>query len=125
MKKDNPILDRSEKFAVKVAGLCKQLQQHKEFVVSNQLYRSATSIGANVVEAQGALSKADFFAKMKIADKEAKETAYWLRLLYNTKQLSENDFTGFENNIDEICRMLTSICRTTEQNLKAEKAKKN
>ncbi len=120
MKKDNPILDKSEKFAVKITALYQQLRQ-KDAVILRQLYKSATSIGANVAEAQGAQSKADFFAKIKIADKEAKETAYWLKLLHNTKLLSEEDIADLKNNIDELCRILTAICKTTEKKLKKEK----
>ena len=79
MKADNPVLDKSFQFSVRIVKLYKYLvAEHKEYVLSKQLLRSGTSIGANVNEAQAAQSKADFIAKMSIASKEARETQYWI-----------------------------------------------
>jgi len=81
MKKDNIILDKSFDFALRIIELYKQMTAQHEYVLSKQLIRSATSIGANVEEATAAISKKDFAAKMSIASKEARETRYWLRLI--------------------------------------------
>ncbi len=81
MKKENIILERSFDFALLIIELYKQLIAEKEFVLSKQLLRSGTSIGANVEEATAAISKRDFAYKMSISSKEARETRYWLRLL--------------------------------------------
>jgi len=80
-RKGNLIQDRSFEFALEVIKLYKLLQQEKEYVISRQLLRSGTSIGANVTEAEAAQSKKDFLSKMSIASKEARETKYWLNLL--------------------------------------------
>ena len=86
MKKDNIILDKSFDFALHIIELYKQMTAQHEYVLSKQLLRSATSIGANVEEATAAISKKDFAAKMSIASKEARETRYWLRLIDKTSQ---------------------------------------
>lgn len=86
---DNPVRSKSFRFAVRIVNLCKFLHdEHKEFILSKQLLRSGTSIGANIAEAQQAQSKADFISKMNIALKETYETDYWLRLLFATQYLS-------------------------------------
>ena len=82
-------------------------------MLSKQLLRSGTGIGANVSEAQRAQSKADFVAKMNIALKEANETHYWIKLLYKTDYLTENEFNSLNTDIDEIVRLLVSICKTS------------
>ena len=79
--KENPIKEKSFAFALKIIKLCQQLQDQHEYVISKQLLRSGTSIGANIEEATAAESRADFIHKMKIAMKEARETHYWLRLI--------------------------------------------
>lgn len=80
MKTDNPVLDKSFQFSVRIVNLYKHLvKEHKEYVLSKQLLRSGTSIGANVNEAQAAQTKPDFIAKMSIASKEARETQYWMK----------------------------------------------
>lgn len=79
--KNNPIKERSFKFALSIIKLYKKLQGQNEFIISKQLLRSGTSIGANIEEATAAQSKKDFLHKMSIASKEARETSYWLRLL--------------------------------------------
>ena len=111
----NQIEDKSFDFAVRIVNLYKYLQEtQKEFVLSKQLLRSGTSIGANVVEAQHAQSRADFFAKIKIATKEAGETQYWLKLLYKTDYLTETQYNSICSDIDEITALLVSICKTLQ-----------
>ena len=83
-------------------------------ILSKQLLKSGTSIGANVSEAQKAQSKADFHTKMTIALKEANETYYWLRLLYKTDFLTSKEFSSIETDIKEIVAILTSVCRKTD-----------
>ena len=90
MKKDNVIQEKSYQFAIKIVKTSKYLvDQKKEFILSKQLLRSGTSIGANVEEAIGGQSKKDFFAKLSISYKEAKETKYWIRLLFDTDYINE------------------------------------
>ena len=88
------------------------INEHKEYVMSKQLLRCGTSIGANVAEAQRGQSKADFVAKMGIALKEANETEYWLRLLYRTEYLSQSQYSSMNADIQELIGLLTAICRT-------------
>ena len=106
--------DKSFDFAVRIVNLYQYLiNTKKEFVMSKQLLRCGTSIGANISEAQYAQSRADFLSKMKVALKEANETSYWLRLLYRTEYLSENQFQSLFSDIEEILRLLTAICKST------------
>ena len=91
--KENAVADKSFEFAVRIVKLYKYLvQEHKEYVLSKQLLRCGTSIGANIAEAQRGQSKADFTAKMSIALKEANETEYWLKLLYRTDYLNQSQY---------------------------------
>jgi len=116
---DNPIKDKSFRFAIRIVNLYKYLSTEKqEYVLSQQLLRSGTSIGANISEAQRGQSKPDFVSKMNIALKEANETEYWLRLLCETNYLDENQFKSLYKDIDEIISILMSICKTTNENLK-------
>ncbi len=110
------IQNKSFQFALIIIDLYRELQQRREYVLSNQLLRSGTSIGANIEEASGGQSKKDFLAKMYIAYKEAKETKYWLRLLQHS-QLVNIDVTQEINYVDEIIRILSSIIKTTKQSL--------
>ena len=104
--------DKSFDFAIRIVKLYQHLTKTKqEFVMSKQLLRCGTSIGANVSEAKYEQSKADFLAKMKIALKEANETYYWLRLLYRTDYLSEVQFQSLSYDIEELLRLLTAICK--------------
>ena len=108
------VADKSFEFAVRIVNLCKYLRyKKKEFVLSKQLLRSGTSIGANVHEGRRAQSRADFLAKMSIALKEANETYYWLKLLYRTEYLAKEEYLSMYADIDEILRILTAICKTT------------
>ena len=116
---DNPIKDKSFKFAIRIVNLYKYLCNEKqEYVLSKQLLRSGTSIGANVSEAVRAQSKLDFVSKMNIALKEANETEYWISLLYETSFIDETQYNSLHKDIDEIVFMLISICKTTNENLK-------
>lgn len=110
------IIDKSFIFALEIIELYKQLTKNLEFVISKQLLRSATSIGANVNEAQAASSKKDFLHKMSIAAKEARETDYWLKLL-SQSQVVKSDYTNYLNSINEIIKMLTAIVKSTKNNL--------
>ena len=113
---NNIIEDKSFGFAVRIVKLYQYLTESKqEFVLSKQLLRSGTSIGANVSEAQKGQSKADFNMKMNIALKEANETEYWLRLLRETNYLSEKEFESIEPEIKEIIAILVSICKKTNK----------
>ena len=110
MKKDNIIQTKSYNFAVRVVKLYKHLsQEKKEFVLSKQLLRSGTSIGANVEEAIGGQSRKDFFAKLTIAYKEARESHYWIRLLKDTDYLSEKESESLITDIEEILKIIGSI----------------
>ena len=112
----NAIVEKSFEFSVRIVNLYKYLQyEKKEYVMSKQLLRSGTSIGANVAEAQRAQSTADFNAKMNISLKEANETYYWLRLLHRTDYLSSEAFLSIEKDIDEIISILVSICKQTNK----------
>ena len=115
MKKDNVILDKSFDFAVRIVNLYKHLAaEKKEFVLSKQLVRSGTSIGANVSKAVRAQSTADFVAKLSIALKEANETDYWLRPLYKTEYLTGKEYDSINNDVNEIVSILVSILKTTK-----------
>lgn len=114
MEKRNIIKDKSFEFAVEIVYLYKVLCEKKEFVLSKQLLRSGTSIGANVREAEHAQSKADFIHKLSISLKEANETEYWLDLLFETKFLSETEFESIKLKIVEILKLLTSIINTSK-----------
>ncbi len=116
---ENIILDKSFDFAVKIVKLYKKIiKEKKEFVLSKQIMKSGTSIGALVREAQHAESKADFIHKLSIALKEAHETEYWLQLLKETDFISESMFESLNYNIDEILSLLVSIIKTTKENHK-------
>ncbi len=105
---------KSFDFAVRTVNLYKHLtSEKKEFVLSKQLLRCGTSIGANIAEAERGQSKADFNAKLNIALKEANETYYWLRLLHETDYLTDKEFKSIEKDIDEIIAILVSICKKT------------
>ena len=115
--KPNIIKEMSYQFALEVIRLYKALQVQNEYVLSKQLVRAGTSIGANVEEATAAQSRKDFVSKMSIASKEARETKYWLRLLKDSKICEKIDFSGALEKSDEIINLLTSIVKTTKQNL--------
>ena len=111
------IENKSFEFAIRTVNLYKHLiTEKKEYIMSKQLLKSGTSIGANVSEGEQGQSKADFHSKMCIALKEANETYYWLRLLFATEYLTEKEYLSMEPDIKEIIALLPSICKTTQQN---------
>lgn len=106
---------KSFDFAVRIVRLYQYLSSvKKEFVMSKQLLRSGTSVGANAAEAERGQSKADFRAKMNIALKEACETHYWLRLLHRTEYISDKEFQSIAPQAEELIRILTAICKSTD-----------
>lgn len=110
MKSDNIVVDKSFAFAIKVVKAYRYLTKEKsEYVLSKQLLRCGTSIGANVEEAVGGQSKADFMAKLTIAYKEARESSYWIRLLRETGYLSEKASLSLLNDVEEIQKIIGSI----------------
>ena len=110
----NASVEKSFDFAVRIVNVYKYLvKEHMEYILSKQLLRSGTSIGANISEAQRGQSKADFVAKMSIALKEANETQYWLRLLYRTDYLSKEQYQSLNADIMELLSILTAICKTS------------
>ncbi|HWZ23274.1 MAG TPA: four helix bundle protein [Cytophagaceae bacterium] len=116
MKKESLIQIRTFSYSLTIIELYKLLSSQKEFILSKQILRSATSIGANVEEATAAISKRDFIAKMSIASKEARETRYWLRLL-NHSQLVKYEYNELIKEAEEIIRILTAIVKTSQTNL--------
>ena len=112
----NVIEEKSFDLAVRIVNLYKFLiNERNEYVLSKQLLRSGTSIGANVSEAEKGQTRADFNAKMNIALKEANETEYWLKLLCKTEYLSEKEFETIEKDVKEIIAILVSICKKTNK----------
>lgn len=117
MQRENIIKEKTFQFSVKIVKLYKYLiEEKKEYTLSRQILKSGTSIGANVEEADAGISKADFSAKISIAYKEAKETHYWLRLLYETNYLTEKVSKEYLNDCTEICKILFSILKTSRIN---------
>ena len=112
--KENVIKEKSFLFAIEIVSLYKVLVERKEFVLSKQLLRSGTSLGANVRESEHAQSKADFIHKLSIALKEANETEYWIDLLFETKYLSQTEFDIIKPKIVELLKLLTSIINTSK-----------
>ncbi len=109
---DNVILVKSKNFAIRSINLYKYLKDSKqEFVISKQVLRSGTSIGANVKEAVRGQSRPDFLAKMNIALKEASETEYWLELLHETEYISDSNFQSIYTDCQELLRILMSITK--------------
>ena len=114
MKTDNVILIKSKAFALRIIKLYKYLcGKRKEFVMSKQIMRSGTSIGANVREATRAQSMPDFISKMNIALKEAEETCYWLELLHESEYLDERAFNSLYSDSMELLKILASIVKTS------------
>lgn len=117
MKSENVIQIKSYAFAVRIVKVYQFLQnEKKEFVLSKQLLRCGTSIGANVEEAIGGQSNKDFFAKLTIAYKEARETHYWIRLLKDTDYLSKEQSEILLNDVTELLKIIGSIQKTLRNN---------
>ncbi len=116
MKRENIVRKKSFSFALKIIDLYRFLVQKREYVLSRQILRSGTSIGANIEEAQAAVSRKDFVNKIGIASKEARETRYWLLLLIESEFLvGYQDTSLIQNELEEIIKILTSIVKTTRQ----------
>lgn len=116
--KDNIIRSKSFEFSVRIVNLYNVLVKvRNESIISKQLLRSGTSIGANIEEGIAAFSKKEFIFKFQISYKEAFETLYWLRLLERTNYLNQSEFNSLKNDIEEIIKILTSILKTTKQNI--------
>ena len=111
------MLDKAKDFAVDIVNICKTIKESKrESVLTNQLLRSGTSIGANIHESKYAYSSTDFVYKMQIALKECYESEYWLELLFRTKYLSKVEYDKLKNNCGAIRRMLISSINTAKKN---------
>ena len=109
------LLDISTELAIDIINLARTLQQNKEFIISNQIGRSGTSIGANIREAQYAQSRADFISKFKIALKEANETVYWLNILLNTDCIDNDDYKKINSMCSTIKVLLISSIKTASK----------
>ena len=114
-KKDNIIVKKSYAFALEVIALYKLLIEKKEFVMSKQVLRSGTSIGANIHEAVASESKKDFIHKLSIAVKESRETSYWLNLLKDSNFIDQELFNNLNSNCQEVTRILNSNILTTKE----------
>jgi len=116
--KNNIIQEKSFAFAIRIVNLYKYLiSEKKEFVLSKQLLRSGTSIGANVEESIGGQSDKDFLSKINISYKEARETVYWLKLLQATDYLSEQEAASLLNDAEELCKILAKILITLKSRI--------
>lgn len=120
--KENIVKEKSYKFAMRVIKAYKFLSEDKrEFVLSKQILRSGTAIGALIREAEQAQSRKDFIHKMNIALKEANETEYWLMLLKDSEYINEESFISIHKDCDELIRLLVSIVKTTKQSYERKK----
>ncbi len=115
--KENKLADISMDFSVQIINLVKYLKSKHESVISNQIGRSGTSIGANIYEANYAQGKKDFVSKLEIALKEASETGYWLELLHRTGYIEDSTFDSLNDQCTTIRVMLVSSCRTAKRNM--------
>ena len=115
---NDKLSEQSMDFAVQIINLVKQLKEQRESIISNQIGRSGTSIGANIREAKYAHGTADFISKMQIALKEANETGYWLELLYKTNYIGEEQYNSLEIKCKSLRAMLVSSINTANNNNK-------
>ena len=114
--KENKLADLSMNFSIQIINLVKELKAKHESVISNQIGRSGTFIGANIYEANYAQGKKDFISKLEIALKEASETGYWLELLYKTNYINEENYKSLNDQCTSIRVMLVASCRTAKSN---------
>ena len=113
---NSPLRDKSKEFAKEIVALCREIKSnHKESVLTNQLLRSGTSIGANLHEAQYAQGTKDFISKLEIAQKECFETEYWIELLYETGYMTETQYKPLKNECGAIRRMLIASINTVKE----------
>ena len=117
--KENKLAELSMDFSVRIIDLVKNLKTKHESVISAQIGRSGTSIGANIYEANYAQGKKDFISKLEIALKEASETGYWLELLHRTGYMDDTSYKSLNDQCIAIRVMLVSSCRTAKQNMKS------
>ncbi|MFN2396454.1 MAG: four helix bundle protein [Bacteroidales bacterium] len=115
--KSNALKDKSFGFAVRIVKISRFLIKKNEFIISKQLVRSGTSVGAMVREAEHAESKVDFIHKLAVAQKECNETLFWLELLKETDLIGNEMFISANNDATELMKLLTSIIKTTKNNL--------
>ena len=114
--RDNVVYEKSKRFALNIINLFKYLKEEKkENILSKQMLRSGTSIGANITEAVSAISRKEFLSKMYIAFKECNETLYWLELLYESQYLNEEDYDKIYENCYELKKLLSSITKTVRE----------
>ncbi len=116
MGKENVLKDRSFAFAVQLVNLCKELQESKEYVISKQLLRSGTAIGALIREAEFAQSKADFIHKLHISLKEANESSFWLDLLKETNYITDVKHEELMKQLQELIKLLIASIKTAKKN---------
>lgn len=114
---ENKLLDLSVEFAIEIVSLIDGIAVSKSYYMTEQLGRAGTSVGANIFEAQYAHSKKDFVAKLEIALKEANETSYWLKLLYETHRINEETYKSAEKLCGNIRRLLISSCKTAKDGI--------
>jgi four helix bundle protein len=115
--KESIVKDKSMAFAIRIVNLYKFLcEKKKEFVMSKQILRCGTSIGANIAEAECAFSRKDFLAKIYIAFKECSETKYWLELLLRTEYINIKEYTDIAKDVEELYKILSAITKTTRGN---------
>ena len=114
--KENKLTELSMEFSVDIINLVKHLKSNHESIISNQIGRSGTSIGANIFEAQYAQGRKDFVSKLEIALKEASETGYWLELLCRTKYIDEPTFKSLSSKCSSLKVLLIASCKTAKQN---------
>ncbi len=118
MKTENVIQDKSYNFAIRIVKLYRHLtEKKKEYVLSKQVFRSGTSIGVNIEEGIGGQSEKDFYAKLNIAYKEARETYYWLRILRDTDYLSFKESKAIIEDCNELLKIITAIIKTMKMKL--------
>lgn len=115
-EKPNIIKDKTYKFAIDIVHLYKEMIKQNEYILSKQVVRSGTSIGANIEESVAAQSRKDFISKMAISSKEARETNYWLRLMRDSNLLKNFDLNPLINESEEIIKIITSIVKTSKNN---------
>jgi four helix bundle protein len=117
MEKYNAIVEKSKEFALRIIRLSRYLSEERhEYVLSRQILRSGTSVGANIREATRGQSRADFYTKLTVALKEADETAYWLELLHESGYIRKDAFESMYQDCQELLRLLTAITRTLRRN---------
>ena len=117
IEKSTKVRDRAYAFSLNIIHLYQQMKGKNEFVLSKQVVRSGTTIGANIEEASAAQSRKDFISKMSVASKEARETLYWLHLLRDSKICTEAELAETIEELNQIIRMLTAIVKTSQSKM--------